>query len=94
MALGLEQQKKAVECGHWTLFRYNPALEAEGKNPMIIDSKEPTIPFAEYALAENRYRMLKLANPEHADALMAESQKDDDKAWKLLKGWQKALEVE
>jgi len=93
MALGLEQQKKAVECGHWTLFRYNPALEAEGKNPMIIDSKEPTIPFAEYALAENRYRMLKLANPEHADSLMAESQKDDDKAWKLLKGWQKALEV-
>ena len=93
MALGLEQQKKAVECGHWTLFRYNPALEAEGKNPMIIDSKEPTIPFAEYALAENRYRMLKLANPEHADELMAESQKDDDKAWKLLKGWQKALEV-
>ena len=93
MALGLEQQKKAVECGHWTLFRYNPALEAEGKNPMIIDSKEPTIPFAEYALAENRYRMLKLANPEQADSLMAESQKDDDKAWKLLKGWQKALEV-
>jgi pyruvate-ferredoxin/flavodoxin oxidoreductase len=93
MALGLEQQKKAVECGHWTLFRYNPALEAEGKNPLIIDSKEPTIPFAEYALAENRYRMLKLANPTMADELMAASQKDDEKAWKMLKGWQKALEV-
>ncbi len=94
MALGLEQQKKAVECGHWSLFRYNPMLEAEGKNPMVIDSKEPTITFAEYALSENRYRMLKLANPEHADALMAASQKDVDKSWKLLKGWAKALEVE
>jgi pyruvate-ferredoxin/flavodoxin oxidoreductase len=94
MAMGLEQQKKAVECGHWSLFRYNPALEAEGKNPMIIDSKEPTIPFAEYALNENRYRMLKLANPTMADELMAQSQKDVDKAWKLLKGWAKALDVE
>jgi pyruvate-ferredoxin/flavodoxin oxidoreductase len=61
---------------------------------MIIDSKEPTITFADYALNENRYRMLKLANPEHADQLMAESQKDVDKAWKLLKGWAKALDVE
>jgi pyruvate-ferredoxin/flavodoxin oxidoreductase len=94
MAMGLEQQKKAVECGHWSLFRYNPALEAEGKNPMIIDSKEPTITFAEYALSENRYRMLKLANPEHADELMAASQKDVNKAWKMLKGWAKALDVE
>ena len=94
MAMGLEQQKKAVECGHWSLFRYNPALEAEGKNPMIIDSKEPTITFAEYALSENRYRMLKLANPEHAEELMAASQKDVNKAWKMLKGWAKALEVE
>ncbi len=94
MAMGLEQQKKAVECGHWSLFRYNPDLEAEGKNPMIIDSKEPTIPFSEYALNENRYRMLKLANPTMADELMAASQKDVDKAWKLLKGWAKALDVE
>lgn len=94
MAMGLEQQKKAVECGHWSLFRYNPDLEAEGKNPMIIDSKEPTITFADYAMNENRYRMLKLANPEHADELMAMSQKDVDKSWKLLKGWAKALDVE
>ena len=94
MAMGLEQQKKAVECGHWSLFRYNPALEAEGKNPMIIDSKEPTITFAEYAMNENRYRSLKLSNPEHADELMAQSQKDVDRAWKVLKGWAKAFETE
>ncbi|WP_028319225.1 pyruvate:ferredoxin (flavodoxin) oxidoreductase [Desulfobulbus elongatus] len=94
MAMGLEQQKKAVECGHWSLFRYNPALEAEGKNPMTIDSKEPTITFADYAMNENRYRMLKLSNPAHAEELMAQSQKDVEKSWKLLKGWAKALETE
>ena len=94
MATGLEQQKKAVACGHWPLYRYNPVLEAEGKNPLTIDSKPPTIPFAEYALAENRYRALKMMNPEMADQLMAEVQKDVDKAWKFLEGRAKALEPE
>ncbi len=94
MALGLEQQKKAVECGHWSLYRYNPDLEKEGKNPMVIDSKEPTMSFADYALNENRYRMLKMANPEHADELMKKSQEDVDRAWKMLKAWAKALESE
>ena len=94
MALGLEQQKKAVECGHWSLYRYNPDLEKEGKNPMVIDSKEPTMSFADYALNENRYRMLKMANPEHAEELMKKSQEDVDRAWKMLKAWAKALESE
>ncbi|WP_028582985.1 pyruvate:ferredoxin (flavodoxin) oxidoreductase [Desulfogranum mediterraneum] len=93
MANGLEQQKKAVECGHWSLYRYNPDLEADGKNPMTIDSKEPTISFADYALNENRYRMLKIANPEMTDQLMEASQKDTDKSWKMLKAWAKALDA-
>jgi pyruvate-ferredoxin/flavodoxin oxidoreductase len=92
LALGLEQQKNAVACGHWPLYRYNPSLEAEGKNPLHIDSKAPSIPFADYALKENRYRMLKMMNPEHAEELMAMSQKDVDKAWKFLEGRAKALE--
>ena len=92
LAFGLEQQKKAVACGHWPLYRYNPDLEDAGKNPLIIDSKEPTIKFADYALNENRYRMLKMSNPEHCDELMEASQKDVDKAWKFLKGRFKALE--
>ena len=94
MATAHEQQKKAVACGHWPLYRYNPMLEDEGKNPLIIDSKEPTISFADYALGENRYRMLKMTNPEMADQLMEESQKDVEKAWKALKGRFKALEVD
>ena len=94
MTKGLEQQKKAVNCGHWPLYRYNPDLETEGKNPLSIDSKEPTITFAEYALGENRYRMLELMNPEHADELMAMSQADVNKTWKFLKGRHAALETE
>jgi len=92
MALGLEQQKKAVACGHWPLYRFNPDLEAQGKNPLIIDSKEPTITFDEYALGENRYRTLKRVNPGMADQLMAESQKDVLKGWKFLKSLAGALE--
>ena len=92
MAKGFDQQKKAVNCGHWPLYRYNPELEEQGKNPLTIDSKAPSIPFAEYALSENRYRALKMMNPEHADELMALSQKDVEKGWKFLEGRAKALE--
>jgi len=91
---GLQQQEKAVNCGHWPLYRYNPELEAEGKNPLAIDSKEPTIAFADYALNENRYRMLKMMNPDNADELMAQSQNDVDKTWKFLKSRFAALEAD
>jgi len=92
MAKGLDQQKKAVACGHWPLYRFNPALETEGKNPLHIDSKAPSMTFADYALNENRYRMLKMMNPEHAEELLALAQKDVEKGWKLLEGRAKALE--
>jgi pyruvate-ferredoxin/flavodoxin oxidoreductase len=59
MSKGIEEQKKAVACGHWPLFRYNPDLEAQGKAPLVIDSKEPTISFEEYAYNEIRYRALR-----------------------------------
>ncbi len=94
MAKGLEQQKKAVLSGHWPLYRYNPTLEAEGKNPLIIDSKDPSITFEEYALGENRYRALKMVNPTEADSLMAQSQKDVLRSWKFLKGRAQAMEPE
>jgi len=92
MAMGLDQQKKAVACGHWPLYRYNPTLEEEGKNPLTIDSKEATIPFKEYALNENRYRALKLTNPAMADELMAMVQKDVEKGWKNLVNRARSLE--
>ncbi len=92
MAKGLDQQKKAVECGHWPLYRYNPQIEEAGGNPLTIDSKAPAIPFSDYAMNENRYRALKLTNPGMFDELMELAQKDVDKGWKFLTGRAKSLE--
>ncbi len=94
MTKGLHQQKKAVACGHWPLYRFNPELEEADKNPLSIDSKEPNMTFEEYAMGENRYRMLKMMNPEHADELMAQSQKDVTKGWKFLQARAASLEPE
>lgn len=54
----LGHQKLAVESGYWPLLRYNPNLVDQGKNPLILDSKAPSIPVAEYIYTENRYKML------------------------------------
>jgi pyruvate-ferredoxin/flavodoxin oxidoreductase len=70
MTEGVDAQRKAVQSGYWPLYRYNPALAAECKNPLQLDSKAATIEFSEYTNNENRYRMLKKANPEQAEALM------------------------
>ncbi|HBA87355.1 MAG TPA: pyruvate:ferredoxin (flavodoxin) oxidoreductase [Geobacter sp.] len=73
MATAVETQKRAVASGHWPLVRYNPALAEQGKNPLLLDSKEPSITLEEYAYGENRYRVLKKNNPEAAATLMARS---------------------
>ncbi len=70
MTAGVDAQRKAVQSGYWPLYRYNPALAAENKNPLQLDSKAATISFDEYTNNENRYRMLKKANPGQADTLM------------------------
>jgi pyruvate-ferredoxin/flavodoxin oxidoreductase len=83
MVNGLEQQKKAVESGHWVLLRYNPDLEKEGKNPLQLDSKAPSIKLEEYVYGENRYRSLKQSKPDVAKRLMEEAQKFVTKRTKL-----------
>ena len=85
MSKGIEAMKKAVTCGYWPLYRYNPELEAQGKNPLIINSKEPSTPFEEYAYRENRYKSLKASNPEAAKELMKRAEADIMRRWKLLK---------
>ncbi|RLD09719.1 MAG: pyruvate:ferredoxin (flavodoxin) oxidoreductase [Chlamydiae bacterium] len=70
MTKGMNQQKKAVASGSWPLYRFNPALAAEGKNPLTFESKDPSLPYEEYAYSENRFRTLKAKNPEHAAVLM------------------------
>lgn len=70
------QSKKAVEAGYWHLYRYNPLLEAEGKNPFTLDSKEPTASFQDFIQSETRYTSLKISFPETADALFAAAEED------------------
>ena len=69
MSLSQLEEKKAVECGYWTLYRYNPDLKAEGKNPFTLDSKAPTGDILEFMRTENRYTSLELAFPEKAKTL-------------------------
>jgi pyruvate-ferredoxin/flavodoxin oxidoreductase len=75
MLEGYNAQKAAVESGHWPLYRYNPALTKEGKNPLTIDSKDPTIALSDYVYKENRYKQLQKNNPEHSKQLIEEAQK-------------------
>jgi len=85
MRKGLEQQKAAVNCGHWPLFRYVPALAEQGKSPLCIDSKDPTIPFEQYAYAEARYRMLKQSDAPRADLLLGKARTDVRSRWELYR---------
>lgn len=70
------EMKKAVECGYWHLYRYNPLLKEEGKNPFILDSKEPNWNIREFLEGENRYASLKLAFPDVAEKLYAKAERD------------------
>ena len=85
MRKGLDQQKLAVQAGAWPLYRYNPALTLEGKNPLTIDSKEPTIPFEQYAYNETRYRMLVQSDEARAEMLLKQAQGDVKSRWEFYK---------
>jgi len=76
MRKGLDQQKLAVNAGVWPLYRFNPALADEGKNPLVLDSKDPSISVKEYAYNETRYRMLVQSDEARAELLMAEAEDD------------------
>ena len=73
MINGFEHQKIAVETGHFPLYRYNPELKAEGKNPLQLDSKAPTQSFAETALKENRFKQLLTLNP-NGEAMLKQAE--------------------
>lgn len=84
MLNGYDEQKKAVECGHWPLYRFDPRLKQEGKNPLQLDSKVPTMEFEEYAYGENRYRSLRQSNPEEAARLMKLANQDAASRYALM----------
>jgi pyruvate-ferredoxin/flavodoxin oxidoreductase len=83
MIHGLEQQKLAVQSGAWPVYRYNPNLVHEGKNPLTIENKEPTIPVSQYAYNETRYKMLTQMDEGRAEELMREAQQDAKARWTL-----------
>ena len=64
-----KEMKKAVDCGYWNMFRFNPAAKAEGKNPLTIDSKPATTDYKEFILGEARYSSLTRSFPERAEVL-------------------------
>jgi len=83
LSKGLDQQKLAVNSGYWPLFRYNPALAAEGKNPFQLDSRPPSISLKDYVYNETRYTMLAKSNPDSAKKLLELAQQDVATRWKL-----------
>ena len=80
------EEKRAVDCGYWATYRYNPELKAEGKNPFILDSKEPTADFREFLMGEVRFSSLQKLFPETAEALFEKTESD---AKERLEGYKK-----
>ncbi|QAT49961.1 pyruvate:ferredoxin (flavodoxin) oxidoreductase [Caproiciproducens sp. NJN-50] len=76
MGLSQLEEKKAVEAGYWHLYRYNPDLKAEGRNPFTLDSREPTGDFQKFLQGENRYASLKLSFPDKAETLYSKAERD------------------
>ncbi len=83
MADGPEQQKLAVDSGHWPLYRFDPRLRAQGKNPLQLDSGAPKADLADYIYNETRYRMLRDADPERAKGLLECAQAGVKSQWNL-----------
>ncbi len=82
MSSPLSHQKAAVDSGQWLLYRYNPSLTKEGKNPLIIDSKEPKIPVSQFLDSENRFKMLAKSKPELAKHYAKFAQEAVTERWK------------
>ena len=76
MGKAQEEQRKAVAAGYWDLYRYNPQLKEEGKNPFSLDSKEPTESFQDFLKGEVRYASLAKAAPDVAEELFAKTEQD------------------
>lgn len=83
LAHGLDQQKAAVASGYWPLFRYDPRLADQEKNPLQLDSKAPSLPLEDYVYNETRYTMLKQSNEHAAEKLLALGKQDVAKRWAL-----------
>ena len=85
MAYTQQEEKKAVDSGYWMLYRYNPELKKEGKNPFILDSKEPSVDLKEFLAGEKRYTSLKQTFPERVDGYWNEAVAVAKKRYEMYK---------
>jgi pyruvate-ferredoxin/flavodoxin oxidoreductase len=85
MSKGLEQGKAVVTCGLWPLYRYDPRLKEQGKNPFQLDSKDPTTSLEDFMYKEVRFKSLKAADQARADKLLAIAKVNAERKWKELK---------
>lgn len=76
MGTSILQEKRAVEAGYWHLYRYNPLLKVEGKNPFSLDSKEPSESFRDFLMSEVRYASLQKSFPDVAEDLFSKAEAD------------------
>jgi pyruvate-ferredoxin/flavodoxin oxidoreductase len=83
MRLGLDTQARAVQSGHFPLYRYNPDLAAEGKNPLQLDSKKPSLAYEDYAYQQTRFKMLTKSKPEQAAHLLELGKRDVARRWNM-----------
>ncbi len=83
----LDQTDLAVKSGYWPLFRFDPRLAEENKNPFQLDSKPPAIPLEKYIYNETRYTMLAQSKPEAARRLLKEAQADVYARWEMIDKW-------
>lgn len=75
MSQAQTEEKRAVEAGYWNIFRFNPELKAEGKNPLVVDCKAPTASYKDFVMSEVRYSALARSNPEKAELLFDSAEK-------------------
>ena len=94
LTIAQQVEKEAVEAGYWHLFRFNPALAEEGKNPFSLDSKAPTGDYKAFMMREVRYNSLMRANPERATALFDRAVKNSEAKYNHLVEMQKMYEDE
>lgn len=85
MGAPMAQMAKAVDCGYWQLYRYNPELADQGKNPFILDSKEPKGDYQEYLKTEGRYTSLRQMFPEKADEAFALNEQQAKARYEIYK---------
>lgn len=94
MGSSQHEEKKAVETGYFQLFRYNPALREQHKNPFILDSKEPKLDYDEFLAGEVRYDVLKRIRPEEAEELFAKASAQAKERYQYLKKLSQLFEPE